>query len=1264
MKKFTFHYPDLNSAGKEIVFVVESHSKLTKKEKEKVSWILNPNYHLLNGHNGHLVAKAGEEIKYVGPNLRCETPESEKFRAICEAIGLTKVAQIEEFIAHSVQPGILIPFDQMRQDVHNELPSRLILDLQPEPTRIIPLIELGIKALKKESDDKGWGFDDFDLQYYYDLFVKKLKRNPTDVEIAQIAQGNSSHSRHWEFMGNLEIDGVKVPKSLMELAKSTIGGSPHQSIVAFKDNGGVIKGGWVDVMVTKSNGEYTFVRRRMNLTSTAETHNHPSGIEPFQGAATGKGGMLRDLLSMLRGSLLGFGGLYFHTGRHYLRELIDWKYSPILKTPLEVRVGAILGASHYGNAAGHPMLLFDADSTGIILPNGERFENHKPNIYVSGWGMIPNHSKPKAIARKGMMVVCIGGAIRRIGTGGSSASSTGIGENNAQFDFNSVQRGEPMTGRCAFNVIEDCVLREYNPIAAINDQGAGGLENVLTELINPSGAIIYLRRTRIADASLSQVEIWISENQERFGLLVEKKDLGLFQEICDTYECHCEVVGEVNQSARIVVIDEKDDSTPVDLPLPEILGDLPKKSYSDNTVKRKFKPLIIPKDSALDILKKVAQVASVDLLYDMVDHFDGSVSGRVVQGPRVGAYQIPMCKYGIQSCGFIGTSGTLGTQTRTTPVSMLIDEGATSRMLLAEKIIGLSMVYIPGGLEKVKGRMNVMWPFKVSGMKAKLYYAYVAVVDALKEVSIALNGGKDSLSMKVDFENNTVIGFPQLVMQAEAFLLDFRNRLTPELKGNSNLVLIELEKNKFRMGGSAIAEAYSETGTEIPDADMRKTVKLFSFMQDMIKKGKLLSGSSKLKGGVLSTVSKMTMASTFDVRLNIPKGVNSQKFYFNEEIGVIVECEKDLTEEILQIAHERGLVATKIGSVKAGDRSLTFLDGNKVCSLTGNELWHQFRDTSKLLKGHMGIPKKLLERETLSKQNYKLTFDPYQSLLTDFPKGKIYPVAVLAAPGTNGQIELAFPFAKMKDRFKVTKIQMKQLRNGTYDLKNFDVVLFAGGFPYGDVGGAGKGWAATILFNPKLKKMFKDFFARKDTLSFGVCNGFQLATFLGVLDGSIRSTLTKSVNDEYQQAALVSNDSKQFEHRLVSLLIPGNTRAIMFKGMEGSVLPAWGAHAQGNLKLLQADPNKLLKKGLVAVQYADSNGNPTEDYGPNPNGSKKAIAGLTTLDGRHTFMMPHIERVSASNDHLPYRPKDWDFKNPVWQRSYENMYIWLSENVK
>ncbi|MBP6931296.1 MAG: phosphoribosylformylglycinamidine synthase subunit PurQ, partial [Candidatus Pacebacteria bacterium] len=895
----------------------------------------------------------------------------------------------------------------------------------------------------------------------------------------------------------------------------------------------------------------------------------------------------------------------------------------------------------------------------------------KPIIYTGAIGSIPDKAKPKNHAQAGMVVLRIGGKTYRIGVGGGAASSMDAGANKENLDFASVQRGEPMVARSAYNVIEKCVLLlDKNPIESIHDQGAGGASNMLTELVYPAGATLNMKNMRIADLSMSQLEAWVAESQELHGILIRPENLEFFQSICDEYECPYEVLGTIDDSGKVRVVDERDSSVPVDLKLADILGDLPQKTFTDNTVSRKFEKFAIPNLPLEDLFWKVANLTGVCLPTYMVNTFDGSVGGRVVQGPRDGEHMLPVNQFGILSNGFRGTEGTVVTYATSNPIAMQIDEQASARMVVSNLLTTLMFAHIPGGIPMIGGRLNEMWAFRQPGGKARLYNAIESITDTMKSIGLGINGGKDSTSMSTSFDDMTIKSFDTLIYKGEARMSDFRNYVTPSVKHTgSSLVFIDLANRDMRMGGSALAEAFGQSGNIVPDFKHENVYahfeRCFTMIQKCLTQRVITSGISREKGGLITAIAKMFVsASNKNARIILPDDLDHTKireFLFNEESGIVVETNNLF--RFMRIAKKFKLNAYTIGEVIKGP-------GNEI------EISHKGRSISTICLDRVltsmsreiedkicGVPSELLRREesiTLPiTDGFILKHNPDEKVIQK--SGRKYRVAVLSAPGTNGERELSWMFGSLgRQGFEVVNIPIKKIKDGVVSLVDFDIIAFAGGFSYGDVLGSGKGWSSIILHNEILREEFKNFLKRPDTLSFGVCNGFQVGTQLGIFDEDFLSI------NPLSKPRLTHNDSGRFEHRPVGLLIPENTNSIMFKGLGGSVLPAWSAHAEGKLTLgNESNYEQIMSLGLVAVHYADENGENTSEYPMCPNGSPHGIAGLTTLDGRHTFIMPHIERVIASNHHLPYLPQDWKkFKKSIWLRAVENMYLWLEENKK
>ncbi len=1252
-------------------FAVEVRREPTPQETERLLWLLNP-HPFSKSHSTNIAhymqPNRNQQIGFIGPNLRFETPESEKATVICHNSGIDCIVKIEQFTAYLAEKSDVASLvagtvDQMRETYYeNELPRQLVLQTEYEPTIVYDLLGNGPKELEKANTELGLAMDAADIQYYYNMFANIYKTNPTEVALAHLGQGNSSHCRHWEFAGMYIIDGKQKEMTPFELVKRTLT-SKHTNVkVAFKDNGGVIAGGWVEVWMPVK-GVYQKVRLLVDHTMTAETHNHPTLFCPEAGAKTGPGGRLRDSKVIKTGAWVGFGLIYFQTG--LLKNTSGWKYPKNMAHPRAVLTGSIKGAAGYGNPFGEPTLVFGNDEVGIELPDGSRMETIKPIIYTGGIGSIPARAKEKQVPQVGMQIVRFGGKTFDIGVGGGSASSMDAGTNNAKLDFKSVQRGEPMIGLCAANVITFCLsLLEDNPLESLEDQGAGGASNMLTELMAPVGGFVDLKKIRKAVETLNQRTVWTAESQEIYGALIKKENIPLFIQICKWFNCGYEILGEITGDGLLRVIDTTpgNNREPERLELEHILGKLPQKTYTDTTVRRDFQPYVLPEKSVRQHFEWVSRLSSVALLTYMVNTFDHSVGGKVVQGPRDGVHLLPVNTYGIQSQGFTGLSAVVGTFVRSNPIAMQIDERATSRMLVANLLLTLACTHIPGGTRKISTRLNWMWFFKALGGKARFYSAAESLTEAMVESELSANGGKDSFSLSTTFDGQTVASADTAILEAGAHMSDFRKRITPSVQGNKELVYIDLGGGKARMGGGALYKSYNATGNKVPDVKITEAMKCFNLVQLLLRKKKLTAGMAIQPGGLITTLAKMVLSTNNGITVTLPDGVDEISFLFNEEAGIVLECAK--AKEIITLANNLGLTAYAIGKTTVGWSGLHIQKNpsgnNAVFSASGVELQQLLLKKGSEIEIMNGVPERLAYREAGGKSGiptYKLVHQP--DMPVTFETRRTFKVAVLAAPGTNGQDESAYMYGMLgRNRFEVHHILLSKLQSGEIpDLLDFHCLEIPGGFSYGDVLGSGKGLAGSFLFNEKLNKILKDLIALPYTFVNGRCNGKQWATLVGLFDEDFAKLGIQG------SPRMTHNKSGRFEHRPVSLYIP-ESKSILFNGLGGAVMPAWSAHAEGNFRLENPnDYQKLMDSGMVTAQYAGYNGKPTDDYPHNPNGSPYGIAGLCSLNGRINFEMPHIERF-ATNNHIPYLPEEWrKIKTHIWRLRIENMYRWLEQNV-
>jgi len=1217
------------------------------------------------------------KIIELGPRLNFATAFSTNSVDICHACGLKKVIRIEKSRRHilpqdiSKEKFIEENHDRTTECFYSEGLKDFRLNIEPEPVVNIPLIEEGIIALKDINKKMGLGMDEWDEKFYYDLFVNKLKRNPTNVECFQLGQANSEHSRHWFFKGKLMIDGKENSETLLKLIFSTLKSNPNNSLIAFKDNSSVIRGYKIDTIIPDSPGRPSSFKKK-NLTYhiifTAETHNFPSGVAPFPGAETGTGGRIRDVEATGKGALVVAGTAAYCVGNLNIPGYdLSWedksfKYPLNLASPLKIEIEASNGASDYGNKFGEPIVQGYTRSFGLVLPNGERQEWIKPIMFTGGIGQIDDNHIRKEKPEKGMLIIQIGGPAYRIGMGGGAASSMIQGENIAELDFNAVQRGDAEMEQKMNRVIRACVeLGEENPIISIHDQGAGGPCNVLTELVEPAGGRIEIRKIRLGDETLSVLEIWGAEYQERNALLIKPDNLEKFKEICAREKCYCELLGEITGKGKIVVYDSKDESTPVNLELEKILGKMPQKTFTDKNINLSSKPLRLPDGltvkQALDRVLPLLSVGSKRFLTSKVDR---SVTGLIAQQQCVGPLQLTVSDVALIAQSHFSQSGaalSIGEQ----PIKMIINPEAGAKMSVGEMLTNMAWARI-SNLRDIKCSANWMWAAKLLGEAARIYKAASAMRDTMIKLGIAVDGGKDSLSMATKVADEIVKSPGELTISGYVSVPDITKVITPDIKrpGVSDLWIIDLGNKNYRLGGTALAQTFKQVGDQSPDMESPEMLRdSFCAIQEMIDKEVVLSGHDRSDGGLITSLLEMAFAGNVGFEIN-HKGLEADpiSYYFNEELGLILEIDQKNEKEFLDIIKKYNLseITSKLGVTKKEPFIKIQDNGNILLKEDMKELRSLWEGTSFELEKYQTNHKVALEeKQNIYNQKnpkYNLTFIPrltQQEVLEKKDKPK---VLILREEGSNGDREMTSAFYQAG--FEVWDVVMTDLLKGRVDLDDFRGIVFVGGFSYADVLGSAKGWASTIRFNSKLKKMFDSFYNRLDTFSLGVCNGCQLMAHLGWVPW-------KGISDE-MQPRFIQNKSERFESRWITLKILPNP-SIMLKGMEESVLGAWVAHGEGRLSfpdhsiLKEVEENKL-----NPFVYIDDNSQETERYPFNPNGSVKGITGLCSPDGRHLAMMPHPER-SFLKWQWPWMPLKWqkELKASPWLRIFQNALIWCEE---
>ncbi len=1225
-------------------FNVETKAPLSPSEIDTLKWLLaetfEPQYYSSTSFLGR------DGVLEVGPRMNFTTAWSTNAVSVCHACGLKKITRIERSRRYRLvaDSGLGKREDEkFLSRVHDRMtecpyPGPLAAfdtGIRPETVTMVPLIEEGVSALKKINVSIGLGLDDWDIEYYYNLFVKDLKRNPTNVECFDLSQSNSEHSRHWFFRGKLIVDGKEAPDTLMQIVKQPLKANPANSVIAFKDNSSAIRGYGIRTILPAfpercSNLAKTAVK--YHLIFTAETHNFPSGVAPFPGAETGTGGRIRDVQATGRGGLVVAGTAAYCVGNLRMPgyrlpwEDESFEYPDNLATPLQIEIQASNGASDYGNKFGEPVIQGFTRSFGMRLPDGERREWIKPIMFTGGIGQMDLRHVEKEPPGKGMLVTKIGGPAYRIGMGGGAASSMIQGDNIAELDFNAVQRGDAEMEQKMNRVIRACVeMGDDNPIVSIHDQGAGGNCNVVKEIIYPAGARIEIRKIQSGDKTLSVMELWGAEYQEQNALLIRAGNAEMFASMCRREKVPCAFIGSITGDGFIVLHDETDGSTPVNLDLGKILGDMPQKTFRLDRIAPALAPLTLPEGlRARDALDRVLRLLSVGSKRFLTNKVDRSVTGLVARQQCAGPLQLTVSDVAVIGQSHFGLTGaaiSIGEQ----PVKTLIDPAAMARLSVGEALTNLVWAKIDG-IEGIKCSANWMWAAKLPGEGARLYDAAVALRDIMLELGIAIDGGKDSLSMAAKVfsakKSETVKSPGTLVISAYAPCPDITRVITPDIKmpGKSKLLYLDLGNGKNRLGGTALAQAYGQVGNESPDVEDAGLLKrAFNAVQWLISKDLVLSGHDRSDGGLVTTLLEMAFSGNcgLDIRDETAAAI---PFLFSEEPGLVIEY-LPANEKSIRARLEKGKVPhSVIGGTTTGKRIRVRIGGRQVLDEDMRVLRSIWEETSHRIEKLQANPvcaseekKNIYDRPGPS---YKVSFRPGTAPPVLVKKRK-HRVAIIREEGSNSDREMSSAFYQAG--FDVWDVTMTDFLEGTVSLDNFRGVAFVGGFSYADVLDSAKGWAGVIKFNGNIFEQFRRFYDRPDTFSLGVCNGCQLMALLGWVPW-------KGIEDRHQPR-FIHNLSGRFESRFSAVRIFPSP-SIMLKGMEGSTLGIWVAHGEGRAFFPKKEVlKKVESRSLAPVRYVDDRGATTMKYPFNPNGSANGIAALCSPDGRHLAIMPHPERT-------------------------------------
>ena len=1197
---------------------------------------------------------ATQSLFLITPRIGTISPWSSKATNIAHNCGLAHIERIERGMAVSLSGSLktderaqwaALLHDRMTESVLPDFQAAAQLFAQHDSPSFasVDILGGGKDALLAANAEMGLALSPDEVDYLLDNY-RALNRNPTDVELMMFAQANSEHCRHKIFNADFVLNGEKQEKSLFRLIRDTHEASPNGTIVAYKDNSSIIKGAEIARFYPSAarNQAYEFHNENTHILMKVETHNHPTAIAPFAGAATGARG------ARPKAGLTGYTVSNLQIPDFRLPWEQDYGKPNRISSALDIMLEAPIGGAAFNNEFGRPNLL-GYFRTFEQTFNQQVYGYHKPIMIAGGLGNIQAAQSHKNEIPAGALLVQLGGAGMLIGLGGGAASSMATGSNSADLDFDSVQRGNPEMERRAQEVIDRCwQLGEANPIISIHDVGAGGLSNAFPELVNDAGrgAIFRLRDVPLEEHGLSPLQIWCNESQERYVLAILPDDLGSFRAICERERCPFAVVGTATDDGHLRVRDDVFDNSPVDLPLNVLLGKPPKTTRTDNTVRQPETAFDAAKYDLQESAYRVLRLPAVAAKNFLITIGDRSVGGMTHRDQMVGAWQTPVADCAVTLMGFNthrGEAMSMGEK----PALALANAPASGRMALGEAITNLAAVNI-GNIGNIKFSANWMAACGVAGEDEKLYRTVEAVSQMCQTLGVSIPVGKDSLSMKTVWqeggEQKSVVSPLSLIISAFAPVQDVRQTVTPELKNvkDSVLLLIDLGLGKARMGGSALEQVWNDLGGATPDVDDIGSLKTFyTLIQQLVRENKLLAYHDRSDGGLFATLAEMAFAARFGMNINLQddfamerlvNNLSDQAILFNEELGAVIQIQAADLHYVQALFEQHHFAETlyQIGTPQPESRTLR-IDEHEFDLTALQTAWQQTSHHIQRLRDNPACADSefaLLKDHERSRLFADLTFDLQEDIAAPFVSGCIKPkIAVLREQGVNGQVEMAAAFHRAG--FAAYDVHMSDLLSGRTDLADFQMLAACGGFSYGDVLGAGEGWAKTILFNAKLRDMFAAFFARPDTLSLGVCNGCQMM-----------SNLAEIIPHANHWAKFKRNESEQFEARFSMVRVPKSPSLILAE-MVGSALPVVVSHGEGRADFAHLGAGGGVPQDLaVALQYIDGLGAVTQTYPLNPNGSPNGIAGITTRDGRVTIMMPHPERTFRTAQ-MSWLPESW-----------------------
>ena len=1209
-------------------------------------------------------AREGLHLFLVTPRLGTISPWASKATNIAENCGLEGIERIERGMAVWLEGALTdgqkqqwaaLLHDRMTESVLTDIDAaaQLFHHIQSETFSSVDVLGGGKEALVKANTEMGLALSADEIDYLVENY-QALNRNPSDVELMMFAQANSEHCRHKIFNADFILNGEKQPKSLFGMIRDTHNAHPEGTVVAYKDNSSVIEGAKIERFYPNAaeNQGYRFHEEDTHIIMKVETHNHPTAIAPFAGAATGAGGEIRDEGATGKGSRPKAGLTGFTVSNLNIPGLEQpWEQAygkpGHIASPLDIMIEGPIGGAAFNNEFGRPNLL------GYFRTFEEKFDGqvrgyHKPIMIAGGLGSIQAQQTHKEEIPEGALLIQLGGPGMLIGLGGGAASSMNTGTNDASLDFNSVQRGNPEIERRAQEVIDRCwQLGDKNPIISIHDVGAGGLSNAFPELVNDAGrgAVFKLREVPLEEHGLNPLQIWCNESQERYVLSILEKDLDTFRAICERERCPFAVVGTATDDGHLKVRDDLFSNNPVDLPLNVLLGKPPKTTRTDKTVTPSEKPFNAGDIDITEAAYRVLRLPTVAAKNFLITIGDRSVGGMTHRDQMVGKYQTPVADCAVTMMGFNtyrGEAMSMGEK----PTVALFDAPASGRMCVGEAITNIAAVNI-GDIGNIKLSANWMAACGNEGEDEKLYRTVEAVSKACQALDLSIPVGKDSLSMKTVWqdgeEKKSVVSPLSLIISAFAPVKDVRKTVTPELKNveDSVLLFIDLGFGKARMGGSAFGQVYNNMSGDAPDLDDTGRLKAFySVIQQLVAEDKLLAYHDRGDGGLFATLAEMAFAGRCGLNVDLTSLVANQadvneasiRALFNEELGAVIQIAKQDVAAVDALFKEADLALHTVATIGSDEKIVIRNQAGIVLEQTRADLQRAWQETSHAIQKLRDNPACADSEFALIGDNERsalfadVKFDVNEDIAAPFVNSGAKPkIAILREQGVNGQIEMAAAFTRAG--FDAYDVHMSDLMAGRVHLADFKMLAACGGFSYGDVLGAGEGWAKSILFHPALRDQFAAFFADPNTLTLGVCNGCQMV-----------SNLAEIIPGTAGWPKFKRNLSEQFEARLSMVHVP-KSASLILNEMQGSSLPVVVSHGEGRADFALHGGNISADLG-IALQYVDGQNQVTQTYPLNPNGSPQGIAGVTNTDGRVTIMMPHPERVYRAAQ-MSWKPEDW-----------------------